>query len=69
MSAYTKTYSCDTTLIEESACVAVLSTDMSKVFYSFIPALMLQMLQAYSYFDKSMQLMLSFSNQRENCSY
>ena len=76
MSAYRKMHSCETTLIrvtedwkkavDNTECVAVLSTDMSKAFDSLHHALMIKKLEAYGSSHVSLELMRSYFQERKN---
>ena len=53
--------------MDNKECVAVLSTDMSKAFDSLHHAPMIKKLEAYGFFDMSLQLMRSYFTERKNC--
>ena len=76
ISAYMKTYSCDTTLIrlvedwkhtlDHNKVVGVLSSDMSKAFDSISPSLLLCKLEAYGMSNNSLALLESYFVDRKN---
>ena len=76
MSAYRKTYSCETTLIrlledwkhtlDHKKVVGLLSSDMSKTFDSMSPSLLLCKLQAHGMSNSSLVLLESYFADRKN---
>ncbi|CAB4042704.1 Hypothetical predicted protein, partial [Paramuricea clavata] len=76
MSAYRKSYSCETTLIrlvedwkhalDHNKAVGVLSSDMSKAFDSMYPPLLLSKLQAYGMSNSSLAILESYFKDRKN---
>ena len=76
MTAYRKKYSCEVTvltLVEEwkqavdrKELATISSTDMSKAFDSFCPAVTIKKLEAYGFGNRSLDLMRSFFDRRLN---
>ena len=76
ISAYRKTYSCETTLlrlvedwksaVDRNDHLGIVSTDMSKAFDSMHPALMINKLKAYGFSEDALNLMRSYFRERTN---
>ena len=76
ITAYRKLHSCETTPLnlvkkwklakDRNLNITILSTDMSKAFDSFYPPLLLSGLRAYSFDEKSLDLLRSYLNDRPN---
>ena len=74
MSAYRKSYSCETALLklvedwkfslDNGQTVGIISTDTSKAFDSLLPALMIRKLKAYNFSKQSLTLLRSYFEQR-----
>ena len=74
MSAYRKSYSCETALLklvedwkfslDNGQIVGIISTDTSKAFDSLLSALMIRKLKVYNFSKQSLTLLRSYFEQR-----